>query len=456
MEIKQRMSNRFAWLLAFVGLVAIGFLVACGSSYSPSNNGLVVTSSQGIAGMETFSFDLASGHTSAIYNAPSSTSGSSCLLPGLPSGIVMDPAGAYAYAIITTNSACGSGSQTGIVSFKVNSDGTLAAAGSPVTFNPEKITVQSTLTQESVAVVPDTLSMDSSGKYLFVADRATADSGGLSVPGAVSAFTIQSGALAEVSGSPFVAGLAITTSSQITAADIVGVAATPTVFPALTTTGTSNSVCTSQPAPTAEYLYAADAANNEVWEFSVDTSTGALSNPGVTTTVPNFAAGSVPGGVAVDSCNRFVYVSNQNSNNVSAYTICNGSTTQSSTCTASDGSLTAVSGSPFSLSGGANGPGPMLVDPYGGYVYIVDTLSNQLSALKISPVSGALSELTPAVVATGTSPKSIAIRSDDSWIFVANFVSNNLSQYAITPASGGLTPQPTVTTDNSPWGVAVK
>jgi 6-phosphogluconolactonase (cycloisomerase 2 family) len=158
--------------------------------------------------------------------------------------------------------------------------------------------------------------------------------------------------------------------------------------------------------------------------------------------------------VAVDPCNRFVYVANQNSNNVSAYTICNGSTTESSTCLAADGSLVQVAGSPYPLSGGANGPGPMLVDPFGNYVFVVDTLSNQLSALKISPVSGALTVSSTA--ATGTQPTAVAMRSDDSWIFVANFVSNNLSQYAVIPATGALTPQPTITTDNSPWGVAVK
>ena len=91
---------------------------------------------------------------------------------------------------------------------------------------------------------------------------------------------------------------------------------------------------------------------------------------------------------------------------------------------------------------------------------MVDTLSNQLSGFRISPITGSLSPLTPAVVATGAQPNSIAIRSDDEWVFVANFGSpsspSSLSQYAITPASGALAPQPSITTDNYPGGVAVK
>jgi 6-phosphogluconolactonase (cycloisomerase 2 family) len=50
----------------------------------------------------------------------------------------------------------------------------------------------------------------------------------------------------------------------------------------------------------------------------------------------------------------------------------------------------------------------------------------------------------------------MAIRSDDSWMFVANSNGETVSEYAITPSSGALTPQGSVTTDPTPWGVAVK
>ena len=69
--------------------------------------------------------------------------------------------------------------------------------------------------------------------------------------------------------------------------------------------------------------------------------------------------------------------------------------------------------------------------------------------------------MSPATVATGQGPKSIAIRGDDNWMFVTNFGSislggSSVSQYAITPATGALTVQPSIKTDNLPWGVAVK
>jgi 6-phosphogluconolactonase (cycloisomerase 2 family) len=170
----------------------------------------------------------------------------------------------------------------------------------------------------------------------------------------------------------------------------------------------------------------------------------------------------MPAGAAVDPCNRFVYVSDSLTNKVSAYTICNGSVTQSVTCPKpSDGSLMPVAGSPFSLSGSANGAGPLVVDPYGNNVYVLGILSNTVSPFKISPVSGSLTALSPATLATGLQSSvlqqtSIAIRGDDNWLFVPNYNAATVSQYSIIPASGALSALPVISTDNYPVGVAVK
>jgi DNA-binding beta-propeller fold protein YncE len=167
----------------------------------------------------------------------------------------------------------------------------------------------------------------------------------------------------------------------------------------------------------------------------------------------------------VDPCNRFVYVSDSLSNKVSAFSICNGYETQSSTCVSpsplAPGALVEITGSPFSLTGSSNSPGPLLVDPYGNNLYVLGTLSNTVSQLKISPISGNRSALTPPTVATGAGPVAMTIRSDDNWLFVSNYGSptlggNTVSQYSITPATGQLSVLPIVPTDNYPWGIAVK
>jgi 6-phosphogluconolactonase (cycloisomerase 2 family) len=331
---------------------------------------------------------------------------------------------------------------------KVNSDGTTTPAGNLIPFN-------SVL---GAPVIPSKLVIDAAGKFLFVADRSTTNSAGQYLPGAVSAFAIGSGgSLTEVAGSPFVPSLAPTFLQQA-GLDIVDVAPTPTVFPPIGINGVQNSVCSAPGLnpPTSEYLYAVDGLGNQVFEFGVNTTSGVLTlSLSPTVGIPTDA---IPAGVAVDPCDRFVYVTGSQNDRVSAYTICNGSATQSTQCPmVPDWSLQPVAGSPFSLSGSANRPGPLVVDPFGNFVYVLSTNSNTISPLRISPVSGALSALSPATVATGSAPKSIVIRGDDNWMFVTNFNSpSSISQYAITPASGALTAQPNIPTDNYPWGVAVK
>jgi 6-phosphogluconolactonase (cycloisomerase 2 family) len=422
METNERMSKRF-WLLGLASLVLIGLLLACGSNYDSSSDGLVIVGSQGSGLLESFGFNLNSGGVTALSNNPTDTSSETCVLNGIPSSIVIDPAGAYAYTIISAYAGCGGSSATGIQAFQVSSDGNVTPTGNLIPLTQETITILGAT--DTAAVVPSVLSMDPAGKFLFVADRATADSAGLPVPGGISVFSIGSGgSLTEVSGSPFLV-----------------------------------------PTPTAQYLYAVDTANYGVWEFAVDTSSGALGNPPLASQALFVPSDKVPVGVAVDPCDRFVYVSDSLTNKVSAYQICILSSSQSNgqlpNCPNANGALIPVNGSPFTLSGSANSPGPLVVDPFGNNVYVLNLFSNTISPLKISPITGSIAALNPPAVATGIGPKSIAIRQDDNWLFVSNNGSQTqggttVSQYSIAPATGALSALPAIQTDNYPWGVAVK
>lgn len=419
------MSKRF-WLLGFVGLILVALLVACGSSYNSSTNGLILVGSQGSSVIQTFSLNPGSGHVGSIANSTNDTSNQTCLLNGSPASMVMTPSGAYAYVIFNSSSVCSNATKTGIAVFQVKSDGTTAQVGD---------------------LVPDgnpiSLAMDSAGKFLFVAEGTA---------GLVNVYAIGSdGGLTGVTPTfNFVNGQGFRTPN------IVAVAPTPTVFPKAGINGINGAVCSAagDSPPTAEYLYAVDADNYVVWEFSVDMTTGALGNLTPTGPVPSHATDAIPAGAAVDACNRFLYVSGSLHNKVNAYVIC--TTAIQNVCPSADGSLVDVAGSPFAVTGSANGLGPIVVDPNGNDVYVLGTLSYTVSGFKISPVSGGLIALSPATVATGTEPKSIAIRADNNWMFVTNYGSASVSQYAITPATGVLTTAQPITTDNYPFGVAVK
>jgi len=416
----------------FVGLVLLGLLLACASTFNASTDGLLIVGSQGSGLLETFSFTLNNGHVASLVNSVADTTNDTCVLNGLPGPIIFDGTGNYAYAIISQNSSC-SGSKTGIATFKISSDGNTTQTGGLTSFRS--------------GVVPYAVSRDSSGKFLFVADRANPKGAG-----AISVFSIGSdGTLTEVAGSPFSVPAAALTP------DIISVAASPTTFPAIGVNGTQNAVC-SYPgtnAPTTEYLYAVDTNNYGVWEFSVNTSTGVLGNPPSSSQARFFATDPMPAGVAVDPCDRFLYVSDGLTNKISAYTMCVAKNS-TGTCPIADGSLVQVSGSPFAMTGSVQGPGPLVVDPYGNNVYVVDTGSNTVSQFKISSVTGSLTALSPPTVATGLQPTSIAVRGDDNWLFVTNYGAATVSQYSITPATGLLTVETPIGTDNLPWGVAVK
>jgi 6-phosphogluconolactonase len=399
------MRTRFTWMLGVAVLISIGVLVACSTKYSASNNGLVVVSTQGNADMDTFSVDLVNGSVAQVFNASGPPTN------GQPTAVVLDPAGTFAYVMITQSSAVND-SATGIEAFPVASDGKLGSG---------------TTTTLKGGVAPVAMVIDSAGKFLFVADSS---------PAAVSVLAIGSnGGLTEVAGSPLVVKQGAT---QNALPNFSALAVTPTVYPS------AFAVCSGSVPPTTENLYVADLANYAVLNYSV-------SSAGALTLVSETATGSNPSGVTVDPCNRFVYVSNsQPDNSVSAYTICRVVSLPS--CPDVN-DLLPVSGSPFAA---GNSPGPLMMDAYAGFLYVLDRGQNAISSFRVSTSTGSLTVLSPTPVTTDSFPTSMAIRSDDSWMFVTNLNSANLSEYAITPATGTLTPQPTVETDNFPWGVAVK
>jgi 6-phosphogluconolactonase (cycloisomerase 2 family) len=401
------MRTRFTWMLGVAVLISIAVLVACSTTYSSSNNGLVVVSTQGNPDMDTFNLDLVNGSVAQNTTRPPTN--------GQPTAVVLDPTGTFTYVMITQSSAVND-SVTGIETFPVASDGRLGSG---------------TTTTLKGGVAPVSMIIDSAGKFLFVAD---------STPPAVSVLAIgSSGGLTEVSGSPFAVTELPGGATRNAIPSPSALAVTSTVYPS------AFAVCSGSVPPTTENLYVTDLANYAVLDYSV-------SSAGALTLVAETATGSNPSGVTVDPCNRFVYVSNsQPDNTVSAYTVCRVVSLPS--CPDANDSLLPVSGSPFAV---GNSPGALMMDAYAGFLYVLDRGQNAISSFRVSTTTGSLTALSPTPVTTNSVPTAMAIRSDDTWMFVTNLNSGNLSEYAITAATGALTPHSEVQTDGSPWGVAVK
>src|SRR5712671_5836732 len=175
-EIKRRMRTRFTWIVAVLALVAVGFLMACSTKYKASSNGLVVVPSQGSGVMQTFSLSLSNGHVAQNNNSDGPP------IPGLPGQVILDPAGTFAYVASTFNCTPAldpntslTAVQGAILTYKINSDGKLAAASTQLlTGNPAYPSTFPTCglddtTNPNAGNPPAAMAIDSAGKFLFVA-----------------------------------------------------------------------------------------------------------------------------------------------------------------------------------------------------------------------------------------------------------------------------------------------
>jgi 6-phosphogluconolactonase (cycloisomerase 2 family) len=102
-------------------------------------------------------------------------------------------------------------------------------------------------------------------------------------------------------------------------------------------------------------------------------------------------AGTSPRSVTVDPSGKFAYVTNQTSNDVSAYTI--NSTT---------GALTSVG-----VFAAGTLPLSVTVDPSGKFAYVANTQSANVSAYTINTTTGALSEIPGGPFDSGAGPASV-------------------------------------------------
>ena len=177
--------------------------------------------------------------------------------------------------------------------------------------------------------------------------------------------------------------------------------------------------------------YAPITANNLVPRPTFQGGTGAL------TSVGTVAAGTNPNYVAVDPTGRFVFVTNQSSATVQAYTI--NQTT---------GGLTSVG----AVASGAN-PQQVEVEPTGRFVFVANMGVNTVQAYTINQSTGALTSV--GAVATGTGPASVAVDPTGRFVFVPNQNSDTVQAYTINQTTGGLTSVGAVASGTGPIDVAV-
>jgi 6-phosphogluconolactonase len=264
---------------------------------------------------------------------------------------------------------------------------------------------------------PQSVVLDPAGPYLYIGSND-------SPSGTIEAYSITAGTLAPISGT-------LATS----------------VFPdGNVPTGVAID-------STDSFLYAANVNDGTVAGFSILVSPATPPGGLSATTGSPFGTLTAPFGVATHPSAAFVYVTDFSGNTVTEFTSLLGVLTQ--------GVSYPVGHSPEGIA----------IDPTGTYLYVSNSADGTVSAFVISPTDGTLTAVTnsPFTAVTGAgvpsinTPTAVAIDPSSQFLYVANGDAGTVTPFtigtggALTPIgpSNALTPVPTFVNNEGPSSVAV-
>ena len=156
--------------------------------------------------------------------------------------------------------------------------------------------------------------------------------------------------------------------------------------------------------PTAPFLYVANQTSGDITAFTVDPGSGSLGtvagSPFPITPV------SHPQSIAISPKGDFLFVANPGQGTVAAFAIGN------------NGVLTAVAGSPFAMGAGAT-PNAVVVGRNGGFLYVADTAHNAVLGFAVQ-TNGTLAPINGSPFAAGAQPIGLGIDPQGAFLYAAN------------------------------------
>jgi 6-phosphogluconolactonase len=198
--------------------------------------------------------------------------------------------------------------------------------------------------------------------------------------------------------------------------------------------------CVSCGGTSSHFVYAAIPNANQIAAFREDPYSGVLTQ----LSGSPYTVGDGVRSVALHPSGKFLYASNpgQDENDVSLFDI------------NSDGTLTEV----FPRTAVGTAPQQLLVDSAGAYLYVANSLSNNISAFSIDSSSGALTAVTGSPFGTNLSLSDMVLAPSGNFLYIsaANQPTGVIAVFSLT--SGVISSSAlslTFTADNSPTGLVI-
>ena len=193
--------------------------------------------------------------------------------------------------------------------------------------------------------------------------------------------------------------------------------------------------------PNNQFLYAANVSTGTITAYRINSVTGALSLIGA----PVSSGATSPNGLFFHPNGNFLYVTNQGGNSVSGFSV------------ASDGTLTAIAGSPFAA-GGPSSLNGIVVHPNGNFLYVASMGgSGGVVGYSIDSTTGALT-LIPGSPFSNTNGgfnntgDGITIHPNGRWLYMGLVNRRRVAAYDIDSVTGALVGIGTPALNNSTTG----
>lgn len=179
-----------------------------------------------------------------------------------------------------------------------------------------------------------------------------------------------------------------------------------------------------------KFLYVLNQTDNSISSFTIDKSTGVLTNP------TTLAGGNSASSLYIPPRGNFLYQASTGENKIRLYSL---------------NPDTGVLGFVSEFTGGS-GVMSLIADQEGRYLYSAESLSSKLFMYSIDSSTGNLSPLASVSVDTGSFPLHLSIDPGGSFLYSMNRDSDTVSQFVINYTNGELTSLviPTQETGGSP------